>query len=50
MERDPEAVRLDVIRGFVSPNAAWEIYRVVLGPKPDFRVDEAETLKIRQKK
>ena len=33
IERDPEAVRLDVIRGYVSAARAREMYGVVLTPE-----------------
>jgi N-methylhydantoinase B len=48
--RDPEAVRLDVMRGLVSRDAAKNIYRVALGRAPEVRVDEEETRKLRKKK
>ncbi len=46
-ERDPEAVRLDVLRGLVSREAAKKIYRTALGRAPGFRLDEEETRKLR---
>ena len=49
-ERDPQDVRADVLRGFVSPTAAAEAYDVVLGGAPEFRVDEDATRKRRQGK
>ena len=44
-ERDPEAVRLDVLRGYVSRQKAQEIYRVVLAPGGD--VDAEGTARLR---
>ena len=49
-ERDPEEVRADVLRGFVSAKAAEAAYGVVLGGAPGFRVDEDATNKRRQGK
>ncbi len=49
-EREPEAVRLDVLRGLVSRDAAKKIYRVALGRSPEVRVNEEETRKLRKKK
>ncbi len=49
-ERGPEAVRLDVMRGLVSRDAAKNIYRVALGRAPEVRVDEEETRKLRKEK
>lgn len=40
-ERNPEAVRLDVLRGYVSPQKARDLYGVVL--KNDGQVDEQQT-------
>jgi N-methylhydantoinase B len=45
-ERDPEAVRQDVLEGFVSPEQAREVYRVAL--KADGEVDVEETRRLRQ--
>lgn len=47
-KREPEAVRMDVIRGFVSREAAKNIYGVVLGRAPEYRLDDEETGKLRQ--
>ena len=44
LERDPEAVHLDVRRGFVSPDRAREDYGVVIEAA---RVDAAATAKLR---
>ena len=46
-ERDPEAVRLDVLRGYVSPEAARALYGVALGGGPGFAADPAQTQKLR---
>ena len=44
-ERDPQETRADVLRGFVSREAAESLYGVVLGRAPDFKLDESETKK-----
>jgi N-methylhydantoinase B len=49
-KRDPEAVRLDVLRGIVSRERAKEVYRVALGRAPGHEVNLEETLKLRKKK
>jgi N-methylhydantoinase B len=49
-ERDPEAVRLDVLRGYVSPEAAREVFGVGLGEGLDFPHDPAATRKLRARK
>ena len=49
-ERDPEDVRADVLRGFVSPKAAEAVYGVVLGGAPGFEIDEDATRKQKRKK
>ncbi len=46
-ERSPDAVRLDVLRGFVSPEAARKVYRVALGDGPDYPVEAGKTQKLR---
>ena len=47
-ERDPERVRHDVARGYVSPEAARETYRVELVPGPrGVEVDEVATARLR---
>jgi 5-oxoprolinase (ATP-hydrolysing) len=45
-EREIEAVRRDVLRGFVSPEAARESYGVIVDPNT-FEVDEAASAKLR---
>jgi N-methylhydantoinase B len=47
-DRDPERVRIDVIRGFVSCEAARNIYGVIVGPEPDFDIDVIATERCRQ--
>ncbi len=50
MERDPEKVRIDVLEGFVSVEAARNEYGVVLNPgkHPTFyEVDAEGTKKLR---
>jgi N-methylhydantoinase B len=50
LERDPEKVRMDVIEGFVSHEAARNEYGVVLRPGRYpllFEVDEEATKKLR---
>ncbi|MBW2056150.1 MAG: hydantoinase B/oxoprolinase family protein [Deltaproteobacteria bacterium] len=48
-ERDPEAVRADVRDGFVSLEAARDIYKVVINTEPElFEVDYAATEKLRE--
>lgn len=49
-DRDPEAVRLDVLRGYVSPEAARDLFGVGLGKDPDFPHDPEQTRKLRAKK
>ena len=49
-ERDPEAVRLDVLRGYVSPEAARELFGVGLGKAPDHPHDPEQTRKLRAQK
>ncbi len=46
MKRDPQAVRSDVLRGFVSREAAESLYGVVLGEA--LEIDEAATRKRRK--
>jgi len=41
-DRDPEAVRLDVMNGFVSPEMAKSVYKVVLDPT-SFEIDYEAT-------
>ncbi len=50
MERDPQAARADVLRGFVSREAAESLYGVVLGRAPGFGIDESETRRRRRGK
>jgi len=45
-ERDPEAVREDVRKEFVSPEVARTVYRVALDPHT-LEIDEAETERLR---
>jgi N-methylhydantoinase B len=45
-KRDPERVRQDVVRGYVSLQAAAEEYGVVLNPK-DLRIDADATARTR---
>jgi len=45
-ERDPEAVRMDVKNDLVSPEAARNIYKVVLEPGT-LEINQAETQKLR---
>lgn len=45
-ERDPERVRLDVLNGYVSVDAAREDYGVVVDPL-DFSIDEGATARLR---
>ena len=45
-ERDPEAVRMDVKNELVSPEAARNIYKVVLEPGT-LEINQAETQKLR---
>ncbi len=48
LERDPEAVRDDVRDGFVSLEAARDIYRVVIDTKPElYEVDTDATERLR---
>ena len=48
-ERDEERVRMDVVRGLVSPEAAAEQYRVVVEPADEsWVVDPAETQRARE--
>ena len=46
-ERDPESVRLDVCRGFVSPGAAGRIFRVSLKGKENPTVDGKKSAVLR---
>lgn len=47
--RSPESVLEDVVDGFVSPEAAREIYRVVVAPDgPSFKLDPETTSALRQ--
>ncbi len=46
LDRDPEAVLLDVVNGVVSPEAARDIYGVAV-EQPEMRVDAAATEEIR---
>lgn len=48
--RDPETVRLDVVRGFVTPEAARKVYGVALGSAPGFEVDPKKTHRLREGK
>lgn len=41
--RDPQEVRADVLRGYVSPESAESAYGVALGDAPGFAVNEDET-------
>lgn len=50
MKRDPRAARADVLRGFVSREAAESLYGVVLGRAPGFKIDESETRERRRGK
>jgi N-methylhydantoinase B len=45
LERDPEAVRSDVIKGYVSPERARQDYGVIV--TPDFKVDTKATEELR---
>jgi N-methylhydantoinase B len=47
LEREPAAVRRDVIGGYVSPEKAREEYGVVMYPKT-WKVDEGETAQLRE--
>ena len=47
LERDPEAVRADVVRGVVHAGSAAERYGVVLGPAPGHEVDRDATAALR---
>ena len=47
LQRDPEAVRWDVIEGLVSRRAAEKEYGVVLGP--DFAIDKSATAELRRR-
>ena len=47
-QRDPEAVRLDVLEGLVSPARAREVYGVVIDQET-MAVDEAETQLLRNR-
>lgn len=47
-ERDPEKVREDVVKGFVSIKAAQEIYKVVIDPN-NLEIDWGSTRKLRDK-
>jgi N-methylhydantoinase B len=45
--RDPQRVRDDVRDGLVSPEAARTSYGVVLGPPPDYAIDQEATAALR---
>jgi N-methylhydantoinase B len=45
-KRDPRSVEMDVANGYVSAQAARDLYRVTLGA--DGRVDEQRTIHARQ--
>ena len=48
LDRDPEAVRLDVLDGYVSRESARELYGVVIvGEEPHVAVDEEATRRLR---
>jgi len=47
LERDPERVAVDVAEGYVSPEAAHQLYGVVL--RPDGRCDPAATAQLRKR-
>ena len=48
IERDPETVRDDVRNGFVSLEAARDIYKVVINTEPElYEVDYPATEKVR---
>jgi N-methylhydantoinase B len=49
LKRDPERVRLDVLNGYVSKEAAREVYGVVLIEDPDPQVDRDQTNALRVK-
>jgi N-methylhydantoinase B len=46
-KRDPRAVEADVINGYVSPDAARNVYKVVMGANG--RLDEAQTSEARRR-
>ena len=46
-ERTPEEVLRDVLRGFVSPGSAREVFLVALRGGPAWEVDEEETRRLR---
>ena len=46
-ERDPEMVREDVENELVSPQAAREVYKVVIDPAT-FKIDQAATKNLRE--
>lgn len=48
-KRDPEAVRLDVLRGMLSRDGAKTTYGVALGRAPGYTVNPEETAKLRGK-
>jgi N-methylhydantoinase B len=48
LERDPERVRQDIVRDYVSPASAHDVYGVVLTPDRD--VDAAATAQLRREK
>ena len=50
VERDPAAVRRDVVRGLVSRKAAKNVYAVALGHAPDYPLNEEETANLRKRK
>jgi N-methylhydantoinase B len=48
LERDPERVREDIVRGYVSPASARDVYGVVL--TPDLDIDAGATAQLRREK
>ena len=48
-KRDPEAVRLDVLRGMLSKDSAKTVYSVKLGRAPGYTVNLVDTAKLRGK-
>jgi N-methylhydantoinase B len=46
-KREPEAVRLDAVRGLISREAAKKVYAVALGHSPEYPVNESETANLR---
>jgi len=49
-ERDPAAVRRDVLRGLVSRKMAKKVYAVALGHAPEYLLNEQETTKLRKER